>query len=662
MDLDLIKSYKESLELLYGLQRKINSLNAELKSKDSITTELNRKIDSLNAELKSKDSITTELNRKIDSLNAELKSKDSIITELNSLTALNRCNSFTVSSMQSEIEGLKAAIDNLQHKNKELKLKLMKQKLIESVLQESENNTSDTMEETDIEEQFKYDIKSSEKWLELYDSQVERSKQLVKDKLACICNANWAVDGSRAKGKKMTEDGIKIALMSFDTIVDRACNYVTSTNYDKLRHKVKVAFDKINRLNYVNQISITHEYLTSKLSELETMHKYRIMKQDEREKAKEIRHKAAEEKREKERLEAEEKKLQLELDRQRQIEESARLITKQQLEENTKLLEELHNKGEEVGKLESLVAELQSKLEESEKNQQLAEEKLIEQIVDIQDKKETLQAGFVYIISNYGAFGENVFKIGVTRRADPLERINELGNASVPFRFNVHAIIPSEEAFKLEHRIHQRLRKYRVNLVNNRKEFFKIDINELQDILSELVDNIEFNFEITEEQYLETCQIRNNPDEFDKWVNSYQEVTNDDDEEKQYKMLGIVDISALSNNKNYISIEEYENYYNSVVEILEGLSSKPVMRVTKYYVAVYLALENNMKKLITFYKNGDGRSVSSFSVKGYTGEETSGQRKSISIDKFDIEKYSKDIMSAAIEIDNQLIDLSSINI
>ena len=641
MDLDLIKSYKESLELLYGLQRKINSLNAELKSKDSITT---------------------ELNRKIDSLNAELKSKDSIITELNSLTALNRCNSFTVSSMQSEIEGLKAAIDNLQHKNKELKLKLMKQKLIESVLQESENNTSDTMEETDIEEQFKYDIKSSEKWLELYDSQVERSKQLVKDKLACICNANWAVDGSRAKGKKMTEDGIKIALMSFDTIVDRACNYVTSTNYDKLRHKVKVAFDKINRLNYVNQISITHEYLTSKLSELETMHKYRIMKQDEREKAKEIRHKAAEEKREKERLEAEEKKLQLELDRQRQIEESARLITKQQLEENTKLLEELHNKGEEVGKLESLVAELQSKLEESEKNQQLAEEKLIEQIVDIQDKKETLQAGFVYIISNYGAFGENVFKIGVTRRADPLERINELGNASVPFRFNVHAIIPSEEAFKLEHRIHQRLRKYRVNLVNNRKEFFKIDINELQDILSELVDNIEFNFEITEEQYLETCQIRNNPDEFDKWVNSYQEVTNDDDEEKQYKMLGIVDISALSNNKNYISIEEYENYYNSVVEILEGLSSKPVMRVTKYYVAVYLALENNMKKLITFYKNGDGRSVSSFSVKGYTGEETSGQRKSISIDKFDIEKYSKDIMSAAIEIDNQLIDLSSINI
>ncbi|MBO5711526.1 MAG: DUF4041 domain-containing protein [Acholeplasmatales bacterium] len=641
MDLDLIKSYKESLELLYGLQRKINSLNAELKSKDSITT---------------------ELNRKIDSLNAELKSKDSIITELNSLTALNRCNSFTVSSMQSEIEGLKAAIDNLQHKNKELKLKLMKQKLIESVLQESENNTSDTMEETDIEEQFKYDIKSSEKWLELYDSQVERSKQLVKDKLACICNANWAVDGSRAKGKKMTEDGIKIALMSFDTIVDRACNYVTSTNYDKLRHKVKVAFDKINRLNYVNQISITHEYLTSKLSELETMHKYRIMKQDERDKAKEIRRKAAEEKREKERLEAEEKKLQLELDRQRQIEESARLITKQQLEENTKLLEELHNKGEEVGKLESLVAELQSKLEESEKNQQLAEEKLIEQIVDIQDKKETLQAGFVYIISNYGAFGENVFKIGVTRRADPLERINELGNASVPFRFNVHAIIPSEEAFKLEHRIHQRLRKYRVNLVNNRKEFFKIDINELQDILSELVDNIEFNFEITEEQYLETCQIRNNPDEFDKWVNSYQEVTNDDDEEKQYKMLGIVDISALSNNKNYISIEEYENYYNSVVEILEGLSSKPVMRVTKYYVAVYLALENNMKKLITFYKNGDGRSVSSFSVKGYTGEETSGQRKSISIDKFDIEKYSKDIMSAAIEIDNQLIDLSSINI
>ena len=513
-----------------------------------------------------------------------------------------------------------------------------------------------------IEEQFKIDIQSSQKWQEIYDEQVDKSKQLVKQGKACICNTNWTVDGSKTKGKKMTQDGIKIALMSFDTVVDRACNYVTVNNYEKLRHKVELAFNKINKLNSVNQISITHEYLESKLAELETIHKYRLMRQQEKEKAKEIKHKAAEERREKERLEAEERKLQLELDRQRQIEESARILVKQQLDENIKLISELQSKGEEVGKLEELVSELKSKLEESEKNQQLAEKELIEQIVDIQDRKETLQAGFVYVISNYGAFGENIFKIGVTRREDPLERVNELGNASVPFRFNVHSIIPSEEAFKLEHTIHKRLRKYRVNLVNNRKEFFKIDIQELQNILSELVENLEFSCEVTEEQYIETCQIRNNPIEFDKWVNSYQEVTNDDDEEKQYKMLGIIDVSALNSNKNYISTEEYEKYYRSVAELLDGFSSKPVMRVTKYYVAVYMALENNMKKLVTFYKNGDGGSINSFSIKGYAGAETSGQRKSISIDKFDVDTYGETINNTAIEIDNQLIDLCSINI
>lgn len=561
-----------------------------------------------------------------------------------------------VQRLEKEIKDKNRRILELMKEN--LKLTMETDKELYGTVQIEEQFKIDVQ----IEEQFKIDIQSSQKWQEIYDEQVEKSKQLVKQRKACICNTNWTVDGSKTKGKKMTEDGIKIALMSFDTVVDRACNYVTVNNYEKLRHKVELAFNKINKLNSVNQISITHEYLESKLAELETIHKYRLMKQQEKEKTKEIKRKAAEERREKERLEAEERKLQLELDRQRQIEESARVLVKQQLDENIKLINELQSKGEEVGKLEELVSELKSKLEESEKNQQLAEKDLIEQIVDIQDRKETLQAGFVYVISNYGAFGENIFKIGVTRREDPLERVNELGNASVPFRFNVHSIIPSEEAFKLEHTIHKRLRKYRVNLVNNRKEFFKIDIQELQSILSELVENLEFSSDITEEQYIETCQIRNNPVEFDKWLSSYQETTNDDDEEKQYKMLGIVDISALSNNKNYISTEEYENYYNLVAELLDGFSSKPVMRVTKYYVAVYLALETNMKKLVTFYKNGDGGSINSFSIKGYAGAETSGQRKSISIDKFDVDTYGETINNTAIEIDNQLIDLCSINI
>jgi hypothetical protein len=117
------------------------------------------------------------------------------------------------------------------------------------------------------------------------------------------------------------------------------------------------------------------------------------------------------------------------------------------------------------------------------------------------------QAGKVYVISNIGSFGEEVFKIGMTRRLDVQDRVNELGDASVPFPFDIHASIFSENAPTLEHKIHEELNNNRVNRVNSRKEFFKVNIDELEDLVYRLQPSAEFNKTYIAEQYRQSMSI-----------------------------------------------------------------------------------------------------------------------------------------------------------
>ena len=111
------------------------------------------------------------------------------------------------------------------------------------------------------------------------------------------------------------------------------------------------------------------------------------------------------------------------------------------------------------------------------------------------------KAGYVYIISNVGSFGDQVFKIGMTRRYDPEERVNELGSASVPFKFDVHSFIFSQDAVSLESALHQKFDDKRVNKVNLRKEFFKVDIDELEATVHEIDPTAEFRKVIPAEEF-----------------------------------------------------------------------------------------------------------------------------------------------------------------
>lgn len=151
--------------------------------------------------------------------------------------------------------------------------------------------------------------------------------------------------------------------------------------------------------------------------------------------------------------------------------------------------------------LEARIAKIQAQLEEVEKKK--------EGIINLQHGK----AGYIYIISNLGAFGENIFKIGMTRRVMPQERIDELGDASVPFGFDVHSFIFSNDAPNLERNLHLRLHEQRVNRVNLRKEFFRTTINELEELVYSLEPSAEFNRTMLAEQYYQSMAVQEIPDE-----------------------------------------------------------------------------------------------------------------------------------------------------
>ena len=194
------------------------------------------------------------------------------------------------------------------------------------------------------------------------------------------------------------------------------------------------------------------------------------------------------------REEAEERRL---LKLQQEKIESEELKYKQELERTENLLKDTNN-NEEIEQLNKRILELQAQLSD------VVIKK--DEIINLQNGK----AGNVYIISNLGSFGANIFKIGMTRRIDPQERVNELGSASVPFKFDVHSFIFSEDAVNLENKLHQALNNKRVNKVNLRKEFFYCDIEELEEMVYSIDPTAEFNKTMLAEEYNQSLSTNEN--------------------------------------------------------------------------------------------------------------------------------------------------------
>lgn len=322
------------------------------------------------------------------------------------------------------------------------------------------------LEEQEIVEAFgfyesKYDFQGAEEYKQRLDKIRAQQKQLIKDKQAAVCHTEWSVGGSVKEGKKMTDNFLKLVLRAFNGECDASVVKVKYNNIQTMENRIRKAYEELNRLSQTTHCKITSTYLDLKLQELWLTHEYQEKKYQEQEEQRLIR----------EQMREEEKALR-ELEKARQDAEREERRYQEALEKARRDVESATGKAQ--GKLLSQIEELQKRLAEAEANK----ERAISQA-------QLTKSGHVYIISNIGSFGEDVYKIGMTRRLEPMDRVKELGDASVPFPFDVHAMIFCEDAPELESRLHKCFHHRRVNKENERKEFFRVSLDEIVQVVRE---------------------------------------------------------------------------------------------------------------------------------------------------------------------------------
>lgn len=314
----------------------------------------------------------------------------------------------------------------------------------------------------------------------------DKQKRLIDDNLAVYYGKDWIFEGSKKLGHKMSLNASKQMIRNFNIECDLCINKVKFSNYDKSKERIFKAFETQNKFNEMFNISITDNYYRLKIEELNLAFEYQKKKQEEKE---ELRRKK-EELREAEKVakEIEEKRKELEKEQQHYQNYLKKINEQIEVEKSEERKDYLILKRDE---LNNNVNDVELALK------------------DLDYREANYKAGYVYIISNIGAFGENIYKIGMTRRLEPEERIAELSGASVPFKFDIHAMIFSDDAPKLEATLHNYFADRKVNLVNGRKEFFNVTLDEIKKVVKENHDkSVDFIDIPDAEQYRESLMRR----------------------------------------------------------------------------------------------------------------------------------------------------------
>ena len=437
---DLKSNISEYKEKFLESSERINSLNIELKE--------------LEADYLDKMEFMKEYDSRQENYEKLLKQTKDLETKINDLL----CEKDNLSDLEEELRKINSKID------------VARRELVET-------NDEILLQSFGLYEP-KYDFENSEKYMERLKIIRNKQKDLVRTKEGVSYFDSWTVNGSKREGTKMTNKNIQSAFKLFNSECDIVINKVTYRNIDSSIKRIKKSFEQVNALNETNRVRINYSYLELKLQELYLYFEYLQKKQEEKEEQAAIREQMREEAR-----------VQKEIEREKQKIEKEKIHFNKELD---RLKNNIPNNPDEKTIWEAKIAELEAKIAE-----------LLEAELDVLNREQNTRAGYVYIISNIGSFGENIYKIGVTRRLNPFERIGELSGASVPFKFDVHATIFSEDAPALETALHKAFDDKRVNKINRRKEFFHVTLDEIR-------EEVEKNFNKTVEytKYAEAMEYR----------------------------------------------------------------------------------------------------------------------------------------------------------
>lgn len=309
---------------------------------------------------------------------------------------------------------------------------------------------------------YHHPLENAEEFRDLLKALQDRIKDSIRQRDAILASEMFTFNNSLAKGRRMTSDLSKLMLRAYNAEADNCVRSLRVGNVVTAKKRLEASVASIAKLGAMMEMRVNPTYHAMRLEELELTSDFLMKVQEERERAREERERLREERKAAQELAAERERLE---------------------KERTHYLNAME--ALKASADEAAVAELAEKL------------RLLDEAVAQNDfRVANIRAGYVYVISNQGAFGHNMVKIGLTRRLEPLDRVRELGDASVPFPFDVHALFFSEDAVTLENELHDAFAPLRVNRVNERREFFFATPQEVRAVLAEKVGNL---LEFTEE-------------------------------------------------------------------------------------------------------------------------------------------------------------------
>lgn len=361
-----------------------------------------------------------------------------------------------INQLKKDLDDLNAAYDHLRAKSENLA------NYEEQIAELKRNKNALQRDLEALEEEIVCQMIDISDYENITSEECKNKLSLLKNEINDLIKSGKTIEiTDSSKNKKEFAANKKQILLCFISECTNIINNLTFKNVDAARGKIERSFTNINKIFAIDGLQLKNVILEKKLQELTIVYAYLVTKEQEREEQRAIREQMLEE--EKVRREIEREKIKIEKEESQFKKEISKLMA--YMQKASDIEKQLY-----IDKIKELEEKL-SQLDNDKKN--------------VLEREANTRAGFVYVISNIGSFGENIYKIGMTRRLEPLERVKELGDASVPFSFDVHAMIFSADAPALETALHTTFKNKAVNKVNPRKEFFNVSLEDIEKVVKE---------------------------------------------------------------------------------------------------------------------------------------------------------------------------------
>ena len=435
-----------------------------------------------------------EVDNRLADIESKLKALQSEDEELSeTFDAYAERMSMKIVELKREIRGLKvnggnAEIGNrladaealLKEYQQQMTKLQYKQQILEDRLNLNRSDLSDVAMYIDVLQLF-YEEGDTERYMMELERNIADQEMMVSNGTACVCEVKWRIGNSEREGERMTKNNIKLALRCFNVECDNWISKIsTRSKLDTVIKHIENSYNAMNRMMKQNKVEIKEAYLELKRQQAKIVFEQMLARKAKRE----------EEARQREIL-REQERIEKEIQQQK---EKALKEQQQYLKEQQRLMQQAQQTQamkDRIAELEAYIKQLNNDMEE------------LDQYTTFR-----CRSGYVYVISQPNS---NQVKIGVTRRLDPMVRVQELSNASVAFKMNVHAIMFAEDAFALESQLHNHFSQQRVNKVNSHKEWFYLTSEEVEAYVHSDIDStVEFNHNPYNEEYEQTLEIERN--------------------------------------------------------------------------------------------------------------------------------------------------------